>query len=775
MSGDEPSSSSWTADQLTGFLAALSTADDQHAVLLRAADLVAEAVEAEVAAVVEAGAVSSVIGFAAGKAPEALMIELVSRHRPEVELPGLGAAQVLVAPLTGGAGGGLLVARLGAAPFTHEERNLVRGMGRVLSLTLRVSRTLETERATRQESERRASDNAALLHQLQERQALLDRLARIQRGLTGGATLAEVLEAVVAGAADLLEVDVVTLRQVVTGDPDYAEIMCAFGLDEGSPIGTRVRIGTGASGRAIAQNRLVVMQDYADDRDAYAGHVRSGIKSAMAAPVRENGQAVGSLVVASGTPGRQYTDLEQETLLVFADHASLAIAEARSAEALRHALAEARHDAMHDALTGLPNRALLKDRLTRAVKRATRLNGMIGLLFLDLDDFKHVNDSLGHDAGDKLLNSVAKRLRSCLRDEDTIARLGGDEFAILVEDLDSTKETGQVAARLLDALRAPFALSGRQVDVHASIGIATTDETTGGASLLRSADLAMYEAKRLGGGRWVRFEPDMHNKSLQRLDLEQELRRAIDTDQLQLHYQPIIDLTNGRVCAAEALARWPHPDRGMIPPAEFIPVAEEARLIGALGEWVLRRACADAATWRPDVSVTVNVSPSQVTSDLPRLVVGVLGEAQLGPDRLTLELTEATAMTDAPATLAAMQQLHDVGVRIAIDDFGTGYSSLARLQSLPVDMLKIDRSFIATLDQHVNASAIVSAIVALSRGTGLVTIAEGVESARQVETLASLGCDRAQGFHLGRPAPAQDLANHLLPTQAHARRLTTVS
>ena len=598
---------------------------------------------------------------------------------------------------------------------------------------------------------------AAALAELEERRALLERLTRIQRSITSRAPLPDVLEGIVSGARELLGDTIVAFRRVAADDPTYADIVCASGVDPDTPFAARIRVGEGAGGRAIAEERLIVMNDYSSNPFALGQFADSGLQAAMAAPVTEDGETIGSLVVASFAPRRRYSAAEQEMLLAFAEHASIAMTDARIVESLRVALRDARHDAMHDVLTRLPNRALLRDRLSQASSRATRHGTRVGLIFVDLDGFKHVNDSLGHDVGDKLLVAVAARFLDAVRDTDTVARLGGDEFAVLIEDIESFEDASDVAERLLEALIDPLNVDGHDVQVCASIGIAMSDaDASDSRTLLRNADLAMYEAKRGGGNKWSRFVPDMHRHTVHRLHVEQALRQALAQNQLVLHYQPILELATGRIVALEALARWQHPERGLIPPAEFIHIAESGRLITALGEWVLRTACTEAAYWPATVSVAVNVSPRQVDPRFVRMVRAVLSATGLPAERLKLEVTEGVAMADSAETIAVLRELHELGVQLAIDDFGTGYSSLARLRALPVDVLKIDRSFVEGMHEDSTDCGIVAAVVALAHAAGMRVIAEGVETEAQHNALVALGADFAQGYRYGRPMAAAE-------------------
>jgi diguanylate cyclase (GGDEF)-like protein len=446
----------------------------------------------------------------------------------------------------------------------------------------------------------------------------------------------------------------------------------------------------------------------------------------------------------------------------------------RRAREEAEAIAEATsRQALHDPLTELPNRTLLADRLGLALDRAQRLGTQLALLFLDLDGFKAVNDSLGHAAGDELLTVVAGRLRGCIRTADTAARLGGDEFAVLLEDVTCAEEAEAAAARILAAVTEPMTVGGRTLVVGTSVGIALGDGTREDVgALLRNADLAMYQAKAAGKGRSHIFEPHLHAAALARLEAEEQLRRALEAEEFVLHYQPIVHLDDGRPSRVEALVRWRR-DGALTGPAGFIPIAEETGLIVELGDWVLRRACTDVAALnlaRPGddpIGVAVNVSPRQLGPDLPARVGAALADAGLPPSLLTIELTENALMGDeegAPAHLLALKAL---GVRVSLDDFGTGYASLGRLRRLPVDQLKVDRSFVAELGS--NDQPLLPVLVYLARVLGVETVAEGVEDVGQLRYLRALGCDAVQGFLFGRPVPAVELPAALQAAEASGR------
>lgn len=425
--------------------------------------------------------------------------------------------------------------------------------------------------------------------------------------------------------------------------------------------------------------------------------------------------------------------------------------------------AQLTHQAFHDPLTGLPNRALFLDRLAQALARARRADRPCAVLFLDLDRFKVVNDNLGHDAGDRLLVSVAERLGSCLRSEDTLARFGGDEFTVLLEGLADRGAVLEVAERLGNALRRPVVLGGREIGVTTSIGIALyhSDSADSPEDLLRFADVAMYRAKSAGKDGYAIFYHGMQTGDLERLALEGDLRHAVERGELEVHYQPIVDLPTGEVAEVEALVRWRHPERGLVPPGDFIPLAEETGLIRSIGQWVLYESCRQTRAWharfpdRPPLTVAVNLSAREFGQpSLDREVAQILAETGLPARCLHLEITESVAMRDANSAIEVFEALRSLGVRLVIDDFGTGYSSLAYLQRLRVDGLKIDRAFVGDLATNPTNLSICEAIASLAHILGLEVTAEGVEEAGQVAILRRF-CDRAQGYLFARPLPAE--------------------
>ena len=432
--------------------------------------------------------------------------------------------------------------------------------------------------------------------------------------------------------------------------------------------------------------------------------------------------------------------------------------------------AQLTHMAHHDGLTALPNRVLFRQEMERELARA-RDGEAVAVLCIDLDHFKRVNDTLGHAAGDALLQGAADRLRACVRETDIVARLGGDEFAIVQVQAEQPRAATVLAERLIADLSRPFDIEGHQVVVGASVGIALApSDGTEADQLMKSADMALYRAKADGRGVLRYFESEMDAKMQARRALELDLRKALVEHEFELFYQPIVDLKSNRVSGFEALLRWNHPTQGLISPADFIPIAEDMGLITPLGEWVLRQACREAAGWPERVKVAVNLSPAQFKSKALALVVTTaLADSGLAPDRLELEITESVLLQDNDTVRGILHQLRALGVRISMDDFGTGYSSLSYLRSFPFDKIKIDQSFVRDMGQHDDSIAIVRAVAGLGRNLGMSTTAEGVETNEQLGRLREEGCTEVQGYLFSRPLPASEVPRLLAQIQLQMR------
>ncbi|MWV24943.1 EAL domain-containing protein [Methylobacterium sp. 2A] len=422
---------------------------------------------------------------------------------------------------------------------------------------------------------------------------------------------------------------------------------------------------------------------------------------------------------------------------------------------------EARADAMArlDPLTGLPNRLLLRERLAEALARLVRTGEACALLLIDLDRFKPVNDTLGHPIGDALLEKVADRLRSTVRPTDTVARIGGDEFVILQAGVRDAAGTQALARRIVDLIGRTYMVEGHLLTIGASVGVALAPEDGADADrLLKNADLALYRAKLDGRGTYRFFEPEMDARMQARRKLELDMRQALARREFQLHYQPQLQLESEKLIGCEALIRWRHPDRGLVSPLDFIPLAEEIGLIVPIGEWVIRQACRDAMTWPAHMSVAVNVSPAQFKSDrLVETIISALASSGLPARRLEVEITEGVLLQENDKTLQTLHRLRELGVRVSMDDFGTGYSSLSYLRSFPFDKIKIDRSFVKDLATKPDGEAIIRAIAGLGKSLGMTTVAEGVETPEQMQRIRLEGCTDVQGYLISRPVPSEDL------------------
>ncbi|MGZ4294372.1 MAG: putative bifunctional diguanylate cyclase/phosphodiesterase [Solirubrobacteraceae bacterium] len=582
-------------------------------------------------------------------------------------------------------------------------------------------------------------------------------VSRVQALVSEQAPPAEIYQAVLDGALRLMGGESGALRFVDGDDPDWMVAVAVHSPFAGSRTGRRAPITEGASGRVITTGQMVVLENQSAMISSRLAP--PGTRAAIGVPISERGEVVGALVVGSRDDNRRWSEHDRRTMSAYGQHAEVALAVARAHHGALGAVT--------DPLTGLGNRSLLLDRLEHRLARADRNGTDATVLFLDLDRFKLVNDSLGHLVGDDLLVAVAQRLRGCLREGDVCARLGGDEFAVL---LDGRSDAEAVAERIIRALERRFEIDGHELFVGASIGIAAGRQPA--ETLLRDADVAMYHAKRAGAGRYARFEPRMHAALVSRLGLDVELRRAVEHGEFELHYQPLTHLRTDTITALESLVRWRHPVRGLVAPAEFIPVAEETGLIVEIDRWVVQEACRQLAEWWSEWPLAVSFNASMRDLQQPGFA-GDLEKAIGGafpPSALILEVTESARLEDAPGALAALHAVKELGVRIALDDFGTGYSSLLSLSQLPIDILKIARPFLqASGAGAAKATGLLAGMIGLGRHLGLLTVAEGIETPEQRELLEAAGCDVGQGFLLGRPADAAAVTR-LLGASAAASR-----
>jgi diguanylate cyclase (GGDEF)-like protein len=556
----------------------------------------------------------------------------------------------------------------------------------------------------------------------------------------------------------VLGVEVGGVMKLMPGG-DELLLVAAEGLPQ-EQVG-KVTVATGfhsQSGYALATGMATVVSDWEQEtRFEKSGlQTNAGLRSAAIILINGKDQPYG--VIGAGS--RQVHEFSQEDVNFMQAIANVL------ANAIERRRAEERtqHEALHDPLTELPNRNLFLDRLAHALSVAARRDTSIAVLFLDLDQFKLVNDSLGHAAGDELLAAVAPRIEEALRPGDTVARFGGDEFAVLAEDVGNERGATRVAERIAEILSRPFLVRDREHFVSASIGISIGEGSEAPESLIRDADSALYRAKERGRGGYEIFDEVMRSRVIEHMQTENDLRRAIQRQELELHYQPVVRLKDGSVVAMEALLRWNHPDRGLIGPAAFIPVAEESRLIVPIGRWVIEQACRQASIWQqlhPDaapVGVSVNLSARQLADpDLLSHIEGSIRANGIEPSSVWLELTETTLLDDTVHVERTLGSLRGLGVHLALDDFGVGFSSLGYLKRLPLSMIKLDRSFVENLAEGSHDAAIVRAVNEMARTIEIAVVAEGVETAEQVALASELGCGYAQGFHFSMPIPADEV------------------
>jgi diguanylate cyclase (GGDEF)-like protein/PAS domain S-box-containing protein len=598
--------------------------------------------------------------------------------------------------------------------------------------------------------------------ELEQRAAQQSAVAQLGEHALEGATTSELMQEATSRAAAILAVEAAGVLELLP-DEDCLVLRAGVGWPDGA-LGT-LRSPTGAGSHAgytlLKRAPIVVTDGLTDTRFGRSPMlVELGSRSGLTVPIQGAGSPYGVFGIQSVRP-RSFSAGDVHFLQSLAN----VLADALERQATEDRI---RHNALHDPLTGLPNRVLFLDRLDQALARLRRRESLCAILFLDLDHFKLVNDGLGHQVGDELLAEAAPRLKQAVRMSDTVARFGGDEFGILLDDISGEHEASQMAERIASVFTRPFVLAGSDHFVTTSIGIALARGGERAEDLIRDADAAMNRAKEHGRARYELFDEVMRGRAMARLRVENDLRRAIERRELVLDYQPVVSLRDHSIASVEALLRWRHPEHGLVMPNDFIPIAEENGLIEPIGRWVLEEACRQAAQWhcdRPDaapVRISVNLSAVQVAKPgLADMVGQILRATRLDPSALSLEITESVMLRDAAGLAETLRALKALGVRLVLDDFGTGYASLGYLTRLPLDTLKVDRSFVDGLGSEARDTAITEAIVAMSRALSLEVVGEGVETSLQEAELLRLGCDLAQGFYFSRPVPASAITQML--------------
>ena len=601
----------------------------------------------------------------------------------------------------------------------------------------------------RKEHERRVAETTA---ELERRLAQTAAVARLGEQALEDPDLDKLLHAACVATAERLEVPLTSVLELRgPGEPLLAR--AGFGWD-------RVLPGLPAQPKSIdnLEHALDLLAEgpvvAADERFRTALYDKLGVVSAMHVLIGER-QAPWGVLSAASTVQRDFDQADRDFLQSVGHVIGDAVARRRAEEA-------ARHEALHDPLTGLPNRALLVDRLSQALRRRGSLRTAV--LVLDVDEFKVVNDSLGHEVGDELLREVGPRLAAAVRPGDTIARFSGDTFAVVCEDIADETHAQRLAERLTSAFASPFVLRGEQLFVSASVGVVVSSGGDRAEDLVRDADVAMHRAKEAGKGGFELFDHELRQRAISRLRIESDLRRALGADELRVHYQPFWSLPDRRLAGLEALVRWQHPERGLVSPGEFVPIAESSGLIVPVGAWVLRESCRQFAGWRrdhpaaADLRLRVNLSARQVSQPgLLDIVAAALADHELEPSAVGLEITEGLLLQDSDAVAGTLHGLKELGVQLVLDDFGTGYASLSYLKRFPIDQLKIDRSFVLELEERDENRALVAAIVGMAAALGLSVVPEGIETEGQLGVLQELGCQFAQGFLLARPLEPADV------------------
>jgi diguanylate cyclase (GGDEF)-like protein len=729
--------SNWSTQQLAEFLSGISSCETEDEATQHAVERAAEALEAEVCVYIRDGEVIDSVGFPPGTVSAEPMLAAVEGERDTIDVPGVGDCPVMVVPVTGRTDGHLLLARVGNN-FDAGERSLVRAMARAMSLSIGVIRNLERER---------------------ERRELVSRLSRIQRSISHHAPLQEVLDAISQGACELLGERSAGVTLIDPSDPEKIVAAALVGHPQ-EAVDQIVGQPTGAIARQVFETEsLVEVEDFQSEPEMHPYFVEAGVVTVIAAPVREAGRTAGLVAVASKQEGRRFSEAEREALTAFADHASLALTDAHLTDQVERAL--------HDNLTGLPNRSFLSERLAERLQSG----GPPAVISLDLDNFRTINDRIGHRSGDHVLTEVARRLTDVADEDDIVARMEGDTFALL----SSAEAAPALGERVLAAFAEAFDIDGRELRTTASLGVVDTGDDA--EQMLRDADLAMYRAKSEGRSRIVTFEAGMHTELVRRLELQDDLARALENDEIVAHFQPKVDLRSARVIGVEALVRWDHPERGLVSPAEFLPLADPGGHMRALTERVIEYSARAAGDWWHSglgLQLSVNLAPSSFSEPdwkLDAFVAKTLARTGLPGKALQFEVTEDGLMADPELAAETLKRLSKLGATISIDDFGTGHSSLGRLKSLPIDELKIDRSFIQELTD--DDKTIVRSTIHLAHQMGLQVVAEGVETEEAWRQLRSMGAERAQGYLIARPLPAREVPAWLATWNQRARELSS--
>lgn len=732
----------YSASALPDFLAAISTTTEPETALANGIGRIAETFDAEVVAVVRDRRVLAAVGYPPGEAANPDLMAVVSSRASTLEIAGVGQAEAVAIVLQEPVG--VLVIARACEPLSSIERAHAQAMARILGLALSLVDKLD-------ENERLLTRQRRLLDEHRVYEAIQEAILRVQRLISQRQPIATILQAITTEAVFLLRGDLAGICLYTPQGPTQHSL--AAGTDAGRALSESLSerdllaIGRQATASDIGSPTTVEFETI--DGDAVGAVV-------LGCPVFDDGTLVGGLFVLTAATPSAVWDIDTAPLETFASQASIALADASTVSELEHAF--------HDHLTGLPNRALFHDRFNHALEISGRKGTVTGLLFLDLDRFKRVNDTLGHAAGDAMLREVGSALQNGGRAYDSVARIGGDEFAIILED--TSAESAQiVAGRVLERVAQVVNPTDAPGQPGASIGIALSGPDCRSADeMLRRADIAMYSVKTAGRDGVAIYDVGMGQTRLDQDALTDALQVALVRDEFVVHYQPIVDLQARRISGVEALVRWLEPERGLLPPAAFIEAAERTGLIVPIGRRVLQVACEQAAIWRRDIpaasrlTMSVNLSVRQLEDDrIHEDIRDALVSTGLDPAALTLEVTESIFVDDADIAGARLRALKDLGINLAIDDFGTGFSSLSYIHNYPFDILKIDRAFIKGIGTSANGGAVVRTMLALSQQLSMATVAEGIESPAELAQLRALRCSHGQGFLFSKPIDSDNL------------------